>query len=70
VLVLLDPMRDPLGRGYHIIQATIALGSGGARQGMAERHADPSGLPARMRHTDFIFAVYGEGSDCWAGSSC
>ena len=29
VLVFLDPSRDPLGRGYHIIQGTIALGSGG-----------------------------------------
>ena len=29
VLTLLDPMQDPLGAGYHIIQSTIAIGSGG-----------------------------------------
>jgi rod shape determining protein RodA len=28
ILTLLDPMEDPLGAGYHIIQATIAIGSG------------------------------------------
>ncbi|NIO39149.1 MAG: FtsW/RodA/SpoVE family cell cycle protein, partial [Burkholderiales bacterium] len=29
VLTLLDPMQDPLGAGYHTIQSTIAMGSGG-----------------------------------------
>jgi rod shape determining protein RodA len=28
VLTLLDPSRDPLGKGFHIIQSTIAVGSG------------------------------------------
>ena len=60
VLVFLDPTRDPLGRGYHIVQATIALGSGGLLgKGWlngTQTHLDF--LPER--HTDFIFAVYGE----------
>jgi rod shape determining protein RodA len=60
VLVFLDPLRDPLGRGYHIIQGTIALGSGGVLgkgwMNGTQTHLDF--LPER--HTDFIFAVYGE----------
>jgi rod shape determining protein RodA len=60
VLVFLDPSRDPLGRGYHIIQGTIALGSGGVLgkgwMNGTQTHLDF--LPER--HTDFIFAVYGE----------
>ena len=60
VLVLFDPLRDPLGRGYHIIQSTIALGSGGVLgkgwMNGTQTHLDF--LPER--HTDFIFAVYGE----------
>jgi rod shape determining protein RodA len=30
ILTLIDPTTDPLGAGYHIIQSTIAIGSGGA----------------------------------------
>jgi rod shape determining protein RodA len=60
LLVFLDPLRDPLGRGYHIIQGTIALGSGGVLgkgwMNGTQTHLDF--LPER--HTDFIFAVYGE----------
>jgi rod shape determining protein RodA len=60
VLVFIDPLRDPLGRGYHIIQGTIALGSGGVLgkgwMNGTQTHLDF--LPER--HTDFIFAVYGE----------
>ena len=60
VLTLLDPSRDPLGAGYHTIQSTIALGSGGLfgkgwLQG-TQSHLDF--LPER--HTDFVFAVFGE----------
>jgi rod shape determining protein RodA len=60
VLVLLDPMRDPLGRGYHIIQSTIALGSGGllGKGWMNGTQTHLDFLPER--HTDFIFAVYAE----------
>ena len=60
VLTFLDPQTDPLGAGYHIIQSTIAIGSGGlfgkgylrGSQGQLEF------LPERS--TDFIFAVVGE----------
>ena len=60
VLTLLDPTQDPLGSGYHIIQSTIALGSGGffgkGWLNGTQTHLDF--LPER--HTDFIFAVLGE----------
>ncbi|MFM7624868.1 MAG: rod shape-determining protein RodA [Gammaproteobacteria bacterium] len=60
VLTFLDPQTDPLGAGYHIIQSTIAIGSGGVTgkgylrgtQGQLEF------LPERT--TDFVFAVIGE----------
>ena len=60
VLTLLDPQADPLGSGYHIIQSTIAIGSGGlfgkgylqGTQGQLEF------LPERT--TDFVLAVIGE----------
>ncbi|MGH8863506.1 MAG: rod shape-determining protein RodA [Burkholderiales bacterium] len=60
VLTLLDPSQDPLGTGYHTIQSTIALGSGGVfGKGWlngTQSHLDF--LPERT--TDFIFAVYAE----------
>lgn len=60
ILVLIDPSSDPLGAGYHIIQASIALGSGGIfGKGWlkgSQTHLDF--LPEK--HTDFIFAVFGE----------
>ncbi len=60
ILTMLDPSSDPLGAGYHIIQSTIAVGSGGLTgkgwmQG-TQTHLDF--LPER--HTDFIFAVFAE----------
>jgi rod shape determining protein RodA len=60
VMILLDPSQDPLGAGYHTIQSTIAVGSGGWfgkgwLQG-TQTHLDF--LPERT--TDFIFAVYSE----------
>jgi rod shape determining protein RodA len=60
VLTLLDPSSDPLGAGYHIIQSTIAVGSGGvAGKGwMAGTQTHLDFLPERS--TDFIFAVYSE----------
>lgn len=60
VLTLFDPMNDPLGAGYHIIQSTIAIGSGGLfGKGWGQ------GTQARLDflpegHTDFIFAVFSE----------
>ena len=60
VMTLIDPTQDPLGTGYHTIQSTIALGSGGLfGKGWlngSQTHLDF--LPER--HTDFIFAVLGE----------
>lgn len=60
VLIFLDPTRDPLGAGYHTIQSTIALGSGGLL-GKGWLHGTQSHLEfLPERHTDFIFAVFGE----------
>ena len=60
ILSFLDPSRDPLGTGYHSTQASIAIGSGGTiGKGWlngTQTHLDF--LPER--HTDFIFAVFGE----------
>ena len=60
ILTFLDPTRDPLGTGYHSTQASIAIGSGGVTgKGWlngTQTHLDF--LPER--HTDFIFAVFGE----------
>jgi rod shape determining protein RodA len=60
LLTLLDPSQDPLGAGYHTIQSTIAVGSGGVfGKGWlngTQTHLDF--IPERT--TDFIFAVYSE----------
>ena len=60
VLTLLDPTTDPLGSGYHTIQSTIAVGSGGVLgkgwMNGTQTHLDF--IPERT--TDFIFAVYAE----------
>jgi rod shape determining protein RodA len=60
VLTLLDPAQDPLGAGYHIIQATIAIGSGGSvgKGWLNGTQAHLDFLPERT--TDFIFAVFSE----------
>tara|TARA_Y100000588_G_C14250070_1_gene923104 strand:+ start:1035 stop:2129 length:1095 start_codon:yes stop_codon:yes gene_type:complete len=60
VLTLFDPQRDPLGSGYHIIQATIAVGSGGisGKGWLRGTQSHLEFLPERA--TDFIFAVYCE----------
>lgn len=60
VLTLLDPMQDPLGAGYHTIQSTIALGSGGVfgKGWLSGTQSHLDFVPERT--TDFIFAVYGE----------
>jgi len=60
VLTLLDPTTDPLGAGYHIIQSTIAVGSGGLA-GKGWLNGTQSHLEfIPERHTDFIFAVFSE----------
>jgi rod shape determining protein RodA len=59
-LTLLDPSSDPLGAGYHIIQSTIAVGSGGiiGKGWLSGTQAHLEFIPERA--TDFVFAVYSE----------
>lgn len=60
VLTFLNPERDPLGSGYHIIQSKIAIGSGGFL-GKGWLHGTQSHLQFLPAHaTDFIFAVSAE----------
>ncbi len=60
VLTFLNPERDPLGSGYHIIQSKIAIGSGGLF-GKGWLNGTQSHLHFLPEHaTDFIFAVCGE----------
>jgi rod shape determining protein RodA len=60
VLTFLNPQRDPLGAGYHIIQSEIAIGSGGAfgKGWLQGTQSQLDFLPESS--TDFIFAVLGE----------
>jgi rod shape determining protein RodA len=60
VCTLLDPGRDPLGRGFHIIQGMIAIGSGGfwGRGFMRGTQTHLEFIPERT--TDFIFAAFSE----------
>jgi rod shape determining protein RodA len=59
-LTLFDPSQDPLGAGYHTIQSTIAVGSGGLT-GKGWLHGTQTHLEfIPERHTDFIFAVFSE----------
>jgi rod shape determining protein RodA len=60
VCTLLDPTKDPLGKGFHTIQSAIAIGSGGTfgKGWMAGTQTHLAFLPER--HTDFIFAVLSE----------
>jgi len=60
IMIFLDPERDPLGRGYHIIQSKIAIGSGGlyGKGWLNGTQSQLEFLPER--HTDFIFSVLGE----------
>ena len=60
LLVFLDPVRDPLGSAYNVIQAKIAIGSG-QLPGKGVAGATQSRLSfLPERHTDFIFAVFAE----------
>ena len=60
VMTLLDPSSDPLGKGFHIIQSTIAIGSGGliGKGWMNGTQSHLEFIPERT--TDFIFAVFSE----------
>ena len=60
VLTLLDPERDPLGAGYHVIQSKIAVGSGGL---LGKGYLEGTQGSLRFlpeQHTDFAFAVFAE----------
>ena len=60
VLTFLNPEADPLGRGYHIIQSKIAIGSGGVygKGWLGSTQSELDFLPESS--TDFIFAVFAE----------
>ena len=60
VMTLLDPTQDALGAGYHTIQSTIAIGSGGVL-GKGWQHGTQTHLDfLPEKSTDFIFAVFSE----------
>ncbi|MBI5576101.1 MAG: rod shape-determining protein RodA [Deltaproteobacteria bacterium] len=60
VLTFLDPERDPLGAGYHVIQSKIAVGSGGFIGKGYLRGTQGSLRFLPEQHTDFAFAVFAE----------
>ncbi len=60
ICTLLDPTTDPLGKGFHIIQGMIAIGSGGV-QGKGFMKGTQTHLEfIPERTTDFIFAAFSE----------
>lgn len=63
VLTLLDPSSDPLGAGFHTLQAIIAIGSGGmtGKGWMNGTQAHLDFIPERT--SDFLFAVFPRNSD-------
>ncbi len=60
ILTFLDPDRDPLGKGYHLLQSKIGLGSGGldGKGFMEGTQSELKFLPEMQ--TDFIFTIFGE----------
>ncbi len=60
ICTLLDPTRDPLGKGFHILQGMIAIGSGGlwGKGFMQGTQTHLEFIPERT--TDFIFAAFSE----------
>jgi len=67
VCTLLDPSTDPLGKGFHTLQAMIAVGSGGI-YGKGYLQGTQSHLDfVPERTTDFIFAVYAEEFGLYGG---
>jgi rod shape determining protein RodA len=59
VMTLIDPTTDPLGKGFHIIQSTIAIGSGGI--------AGKGWLNGTQTHLEFIPE---RTTDCWCCTCC
>ena len=58
--IFLDPSQDPLGSGYHLLQSTVGIGSGGWF-GMGLMHGSLTKLRfIPEQHTDFIFSALGE----------
>lgn len=60
VLTFLDPERDPLGAGYHVIQSKIAVGSGGLLGKGYLKGTQGSLRFLPEQHTDFAFAIFSE----------
>ena len=60
IMTFIDPDKDPLGAGYHILQSKIALGSGGimGKGYMQGTQSQLNFLPEK--HTDFIFTMFAE----------
>ena len=60
VMIFLNPDLDPLGKGYHIIQSKIAIGSGGIRGNgfLGGSQSSLDFLPEK--ETDFVFAIFSE----------
>ena len=60
VTIFLNPDLDPLGKGYHIIQSKIAIGSGGMRGNgfLGGSQSSLDFLPEK--ETDFVFAIFSE----------
>jgi len=60
LIIFLDPTRDPLGAGYHIIQSQVAIGAGQfwGRGLFAGTQTQLNFIPEQ--HTDFIFSAIGE----------
>ena len=60
ILTFLDPYRDPLGKGYHLLQSKTGIGSGGLTgKGFMEGSQSQLKFLPEMQ-TDFIFTVFGE----------
>ena len=60
ILTFMNPDRDPLGQGYHLLQSKIALGSGGVNgKGFMEGSQSQLQFLPEMQ-TDFIFTIFGE----------
>ncbi|WP_294946364.1 putative lipid II flippase FtsW [Sulfurivirga sp.] len=59
VTSFLDPWADPFGKGYQLVQALIALGSGGLT-GVGLGRSVQKLLYLPDAHTDFLFSIYGE----------
>ena len=70
VCTLLDPTKDPLGKGFHIIQGMIAIGSGGltGKGFMQGTQTHLEFIPERT--TDFIFAAFSEEFGLAGCSAC